>query len=79
MTNFGMIGALALSLMIATPAMAAQARHHHYGYAHRVLPIQHARDFPYGSVYNAYGFDRGDEFAPGNAFQSDFDRRNTFN
>jgi hypothetical protein len=40
--------------------------------------VQHLRNFGYGSVYDAYGFDRGDDVARGN-FSADFDRRNTFN
>jgi hypothetical protein len=79
MTSFKIVGAVALSLLVAAPAVAAQVGHHHYRYAHRMLPIQHARDFRFGSVYNSYGLERGDEFAPGNAYQNDFERRNTFN
>jgi hypothetical protein len=46
--------AAALSLMLATPAMAVQhGYHHHYGHvSHRVS--------------RAYAFDRGYDFTPGN-------------
>ena len=41
MTNFGLIGAAAIALLAATPAMAVQVRHHHrYAYARRVAPVQ---------------------------------------
>ncbi|SHN84168.1 hypothetical protein [Bradyrhizobium erythrophlei] len=53
MTKFGLIGAAALSLLLATPAMAMHG-HHHYGYFH-------ALKFRFGSTYGAYGFHyRGD-------------------
>jgi hypothetical protein len=64
MMNFRLIGAAALSLMLATPAMAVQHGYHHH-YDH----VSH-------SVSRAYAFDRG--YAAGNV-SSDFDRRNTFN
>jgi hypothetical protein len=32
MTKFGLIGAAALSLVLATPAMAMHRHHHHYHY-----------------------------------------------
>jgi hypothetical protein len=65
-----LIGEAALSLMLATPAMAMQRRyHHHYGHFHK--------KFGYGSTYGAYAFDRGYDFAPRN-IRNDFDRRNTF-
>ena len=77
MTNFKLIGATALSLLVAAPAVATP-QHDHHRYSHRMSPVQHARNFGYGSsVYKAYGFDGGD-FARGN-FSDDFDRRNTFN
>jgi hypothetical protein len=34
MTKFGLIGAAALSLLLATPAMAMHRHHHHYRYSH---------------------------------------------
>ena len=50
MTKFGLIGAAALSLLMATPAMAMYSYHHHYGY-------MHALKFHYGSTYaSSYGF-----------------------
>ena len=79
MANINLIGAAALSLLVAAPAVAKPQRdHHHYSYSHRMSPVQHARNFGYGSAYEAYGFDRGDDLARGN-FSGDFDRRNTFN
>jgi hypothetical protein len=79
MANFKLIGAAALSLLVATPAVARPQRdHHHYGYSHRMSPVQHARSFGYRSPYEAYGFDRGSDFDRGN-FSDDFERRNTFN
>jgi hypothetical protein len=70
MTNLTLIGAAAALLLVATPAMARQHfGYYRYGYSQRVPR----------SVYRAYGFDRGDDFAPHNNFSGDFDRRNTFN
>ena len=66
--NYKLIGATALSLMLATPAMAM-----HHGYRH-----YHTPRFGYSSVYGAYNFYPEDEFAPDN-HSFDFDRRNTFN
>jgi len=69
MIKFGLIGAAAALLMVATPAMAKQrVDHTRYGYSQRIPR----------SVYNAYGFDRGSAVTPGN-ISADFDRRNTFN
>jgi hypothetical protein len=69
MVKFGLIGAAAALLMVATPAMAKQrVDHTRYGYAQRIPR----------SVYNAYGFDRSSDVTPGNT-SADFDRRNTFN
>jgi hypothetical protein len=79
MTNFKLLGAAALSLLVAPPAVAAPQRdHHRYSYSHRISPVQHTRNFGYGSPYEAYGFDRGDDFARGIS-SGEFDRRNTFN
>jgi len=61
MTKFGLIGAAALSLVLATPAMAMQRHHHHYGYFH-VLK------FYFGSTYGAYGYRRWGDFARRNTF-----------
>lgn len=68
MMNFRLIGAAALSLMLATPAMAMhRGYHHHYGHViHR------------GAAYRAYNFYPRHDFAPGNV-DDDFARRNTFN
>jgi hypothetical protein len=64
MRKFGLIGAAALSLVLATPAMAMHGHHHHYHYGYL-----HALKFHFGSTYGASNFYRG----------SDFARRNTFN
>ena len=70
MMNISLIGAAALSLMLATPAMAMQhSYHHHYGYIHRESPVLNAPKFDYRSAYGAYNF------YP----EHDFARRNTFN
>lgn len=75
MMNFRLIAAAALSLALATPAMAMHRDyHHHTSYIHR----EHAPRFGYGTAYGAYAYDRGRDFAPGNVY-NDFDRRNTFN
>jgi hypothetical protein len=60
MTKPGLIG-LALLLVLATPAMAMHARHHHYGYFH-------ALKFHFGSTYAAYNFYQGYDFARRNNF-----------
>jgi len=60
MTKFGLIGAAALSLLLATPAMAMR-HHHHYNYLH-------ALKFQYGSTYGAYDVYRGYDFARRNTF-----------
>jgi hypothetical protein len=74
--KFGLIGAAALSLMLATPAMAMQHRHHHY--VHKEQSVQSAPAFGYGSSYGAYNYYPEDEFSPDNPV-FDFDRKNTFN
>src|ERR1700732_1911608 len=61
MTKFGLIGAAALSLVLATPAMAMHRHHHHYGYLH-------ALKFHFGSTYGAYNFYQGYDFARRNTF-----------
>ncbi len=73
MMNFRLIAAAALSLMLATPAMAMHHGYHHHGYVHSWLP-----QFGYHSTRGAYAYDRGYNFVPGNIY-NDFDRRNTFN
>ena len=78
MTSRRMIGAAALSLLVATPAAAmAQGHQHRNGYARQVSPVLGARGFTYRSVYGAYALDKSDA---GSANTSDdFARRNTFN
>jgi hypothetical protein len=79
MMNFRLIGAAALSLMLATPAMAMQHGYHrHYGQLRKKSLVQNAPKFGYGSTYGAYNFYPRDDFAPDN-YSNDFDRRNTFN
>ena len=65
--NYKLIGAVALSLVLATPAMAMHHgyHHHHHGYS--------------SSAYGAYNFYSGHDFAPRDNNRGDFDRRNTFN
>jgi hypothetical protein len=65
-----LIGAVAISLALATPAFAMHRDYHHrYRYVHTALPA---------STLRAYGYYPRDDFAPEN-YNSDFDRRNTFN
>lgn len=61
MTKFGLIGPAALSLVLATPAMAMHGYHYHYGCFHAL------RHFG-GSAYAAYGFYRGYDFSRRNTF-----------
>jgi hypothetical protein len=61
MTKFGLIGAVVLSFVLATPAMAMHGHHHHYGYFH-------ALKFHFGSTYGAYNFYGGYDFARRNTF-----------
>jgi hypothetical protein len=65
--NFRLIGAAALSLVLATPAMAM---HHHYH--HGKLPIQNAQKYDYGSTYGAYNFLPRDEYFPDAEQRSEF-------
>jgi len=67
MTRLGLIGAAALSLLVATPAMATQHIDHH----RHVSALRNTRN--YQSFYGAYGYDRDSNIS------ADFDRRNTFN
>ncbi|MGO8909231.1 MAG: hypothetical protein ACLQDM_07905 [Bradyrhizobium sp.] len=60
MTKFGLIGAAALSLVLATPAMAMH-RHHHHDYFH-------ALKYHFGSTYGGYNFYRGYDFGRRNTF-----------
>jgi len=79
MKNFKLIGAAALSLMIATPAMAMHhAYHHHYGQTVELpvqdpeLPVQDALRLGYGtgcrSYHSGYGGLYGDGEYPGNVY-----------
>jgi hypothetical protein len=61
MTKFGLIGAAALSLVLATPAMAMQRHHHHYDYFH-------ALKFRFGSTYGSYHSYHGSDFDRRNTF-----------
>lgn len=68
MTNVKLIGAVVLSLMAATPAMAAQQRHTpNHG---RDLPVQDSVHFGYDSgrcgYHSGYGGLYGDGYYPGN-------------
>jgi len=58
MTKIGLIGAAALSLVLATPAMAMHGHHYHYFHA-----LKH-----FGSTYAAYNFYQGYNFARRNTF-----------
>jgi hypothetical protein len=82
MKNFKLIGAAALSLMIATPAMAMHhVYHHHYGQGVELpvqdpeLPVQDALRLGYGTGYktyhSGYGGLYGDGEYPGNVYDSD--------
>jgi hypothetical protein len=78
MTNLGLIGAAAIALLAATPAVAAQVRHHHrYAYARRVAPVQDLRHagLPIDGASEYYGIDK---FYPEENYDADFDRK-TFN
>jgi hypothetical protein len=77
MMNFRLIGAAALSFVLATPAMAMEHGYHHR-YIRKESPVLHALKFGNGSSYGAYNFYTRDDFAPDND-SLDFDRRNTFN
>jgi hypothetical protein len=80
MTNFGLIGAAAIALLAATPAMAAQVRHHHrYAYARRVAPVQYSRQSWLGPADSAYEYYGIDKYYPEENYDADFDRKNTFN
>jgi hypothetical protein len=66
MTNFRLIEAAALSLLLAAPVMAM-----HRGNHHRYVHFSQR-------AYRAYASDRGNDFVPEN-YSNDFNRRNTFN
>jgi hypothetical protein len=65
MMNFRLIGAAALSLVLATPAMAMQHRHHHH-YS------QDALENRYDSAYGARNFYPQDEY-DGQSLPSGYD------
>jgi hypothetical protein len=75
MTNFGLIGAAAIALLAATPAMAAQV-HHRYAYARRAAPVQDLRGA--GLPDGAYEYYGTDKYYPEENYDADFDRK-TFN
>ena len=62
MTKFKLIGAMALSLMIASPAMAAHQRHDTYGHD---LAVQDSVHFGYGSGQCGYHSGRGGLYGDG--------------
>jgi hypothetical protein len=68
MTKFKLIGAMALSLIIASPAVAAQQAHHDR--ERHELPVQDALHFGYSSgrcgYHSGYGGLYGDGLYPGN-------------
>jgi hypothetical protein len=75
MTNFGLIGAAAIELLAATPAMAAQVRHHHrHAYVRRVAPVRDLRQsgLPADKAYEYYGIDK---YYPEENYDADFDRK----
>ncbi len=61
MTKFAWIAVTALSLVLASPAMAVQGHHRHHG----SLP---ALKLHYGSTYAAFGYYGGYDFARRNNF-----------
>jgi hypothetical protein len=67
--NYKLIGAVALSLMLASPAMAMHRGYHHH----------HAVKFGNSSIYGAYNFYSGHDYAPRDDYRGDFERSNTFN
>jgi hypothetical protein len=77
MTKLKLVGAAAVALLLASPAVAAR-RVDHNRYSYRVSPVHHG-NVGHRSVYDAYGLYPGSDFAPGDAYNGDFARRNTFN
>lgn len=77
MTKLKLVGAATVALLFASPAVAAQGVDHNR-YSHRVSPVHHGK-FGHRSAYDAYGLYPGGYFAPGNAYDGDFARGNTFN
>jgi hypothetical protein len=66
--NFRLIGATALSLILAGPAMAASNGHdgYHELYRHHELPAQDAINFGYGNAYPTYHSGWGGLYGDGN-------------
>jgi hypothetical protein len=62
MTKFKLIGAMALSLMIASPAVAMHQRHYPDGHD---LPVQDAQHFGYGSGQCGYHSGRAGLYGDG--------------
>ena len=80
MPNFIWIGAAAIALLAATPAMAGQVRHHHRNaYARRVAPVQDLRRSWLGPADRDYEYYGIDKYYPEENYDADFDRKNTFN
>jgi hypothetical protein len=74
-----MIGAAALSLLVATPVTAtAQGRQHGTGYSRQMSPIHATPGFTSKSVFGAYALDKSGSSVQNNT-TDDFQRRNTFN
>jgi hypothetical protein len=69
--NFRLIGATALSLILAGPAMAASSgygmRDEYHGlYRHHYFPAQDAINFGYGNAYPTYHSGWGGLYGDGN-------------
>jgi hypothetical protein len=66
MMNFRLIGAAALSLVLATPAMAMHQRYHldQGRVIHSELPVLESPDYGDGSTYGAYNLSPHNEFSP---------------
>jgi hypothetical protein len=77
MTKPRLVDAPAVALLLAGPAVTAQRVDHNHC-SRRVSPVHHG-NFGHKSVYDAYDLNLGGDFAPGNAKNGDFERRNTFN
>lgn len=71
--NFKLIGAVALSLVLAGPAMAMHHRYHHDDSqaADGKLPVHAAPEYGNGSIYGAYNFSPRNDSFPGYAGRSD--------
>ena len=77
MTKLKLVGAAAVTLLLASPSMGAQ-RVDHNRFSYRMSPV-HYGSVGHRSVYDAYGLYLGGGFAAGSASDGDFARRNTFN